>query len=136
MELTIAGARYIQEIQHDFNDAFPFLKIEFFKPQSSRTVHAYAANLLKHSLKINEARRLQQDGVMEIKDITKVSDLEKDFKEKFGLYVQVFRKSGNVWLETTMSDNWTLKQQNDHGREISTYTSKPLVSNDIEDVNQ
>jgi hypothetical protein len=32
----------------------------------------------------------------------------------------VFRKSGNLWLETTMTDDWTLQQQNDHGYEIST----------------
>lgn len=50
----------------------------------------------------------------------KVSELEKLFKDKFKLAVQVFRKSGNLWLETTMTDNWSLLQQNNHGREIST----------------
>jgi hypothetical protein len=38
----------------------------------------------------------------------------------YGLSVQVFRKSGNVWLETSATDNWTLRQQNNEGAELST----------------
>ncbi|MEI9910895.1 MAG: hypothetical protein WDO71_15215 [Bacteroidota bacterium] len=48
-----------------------------------------------------------------------VGQLEDIFQKQFGLQVQVSRRSGTLWLETTMTDNWTLKQQNDHGRELS-----------------
>jgi hypothetical protein len=34
--------------------------------------------------------------------------------------VQVFRKSGNVWLETSATDAWSLKQQNQEGMDLST----------------
>ena len=61
-----------------------------------------------------------KDGDIQINEEMKVIELEKLFKDKFKLAVQVFRKSGNLWLETTMTDNWTLAQQNNHGREIST----------------
>ena len=57
---------------------------------------------------------------IEVVEEMKVKDLERIFKDQFSLAMQVFRKSGNLWLETTMTDNWTLQQQNDHGREIST----------------
>jgi hypothetical protein len=124
MKLTIAGSRSLQEVQHEFNAAYPFLKIEFFRPINGQPVAPSASNLLKHYLKISEARRVQQDGIIEIEDATKVSELEKELIEKYGLHAQIFRKSGNIWLETTMSDNWTLKQQNDHGREISSFTTK------------
>ena len=49
-----------------------------------------------------------------------VADLEKAFMNKFGLLTQVFRRSGNIWLETSITDGWSLKQQNDLGREITT----------------
>ena len=124
MELTINGTRYIQEVQHDFNAAYPYLKLEFFRQLVGEPSPASAGNLLKHSLKIQDARRMQQNGVLEVTDSMRVSDLEDELKQRYGLSAQVFRKSGNVWLETTMSDNWTLKQQNDHGREISTFKDK------------
>jgi len=49
----------------------------------------------------------------------KVSELEKIFLEDYGLNVQVFRNSGRVWLETTMTDDWTLAEQNRQGEELS-----------------
>jgi hypothetical protein len=42
----------------------------------------------------------------------------------FGVPVQILRKSGKIWLETTMTDHWTLLQQNQHGEEISAWTPK------------
>ena len=130
MKLTIAGARSIQEVQHDFNASYPYLKLEFFRPLHGSPAQSAARNILKHSLTIQEARRMQHDGVLEIDDSMRVAELENALKQQFGLYVQVFRKSGNVWLETTMSDNWTLKQQNDHGREISSFTNKSAKYNE------
>jgi len=48
-----------------------------------------------------------------------VKELEKIFEDRLGLSVLVYRKSGNLWLEPTMTDNWTLAQQNENGRQIS-----------------
>ena len=129
MKITIAGARSIQDVQQDFNASYPYLKLEFFRPLNRAQAQASANTMLKHSLMIREARRLQHDGELEITDSMKVGELETVLKQQYGLYAQVFRKSGNVWLETTMSDNWTLKQQNDHGREISTFTDKSAKYN-------
>ena len=120
MKLTIEGARSLQDVQQDFNAAYPFLKLEFFKPLFGKNNLPSARNILMHSLKVKDARRLQHDGYLELGDLMQVAELERAFKELYGLNVQVFRKSGNIWLETTMTDSWTLKQQNDHGREIST----------------
>jgi hypothetical protein len=38
--------------------------------------------------------------------------------------VQVFRKSGKVWLETTVTDGWTLEEQNLQGEALSNTKSK------------
>jgi hypothetical protein len=56
---------------------------------------------------------------LDINDDTTVTDFENALIDQYGLSAQVFRRSGNLWLETTITDYWTLKQQNDHGREIS-----------------
>ena len=47
-----------------------------------------------------------------------VNELEQRFSDVYGLGVQVFRKSGNVWLETTVTDGWTLEQQNKQGESL------------------
>lgn len=130
MKLRIAGIRSIEDVQQDFNANYPYLKLEFFRPVNGNNTQASIRNLLSHSLKINDARRIQHDGELDINDLMKVGELENLLKQQYGLYAQVFRKSGNVWLETTMSDNWTLKQQNDHGREISSFTDKKAKYNE------
>lgn len=127
MKLIITGSRSIQEVQRDFNAEYPYLKLEFFRLPRRKEVNTSAANLLDRSLKLNQARRYQYDGELELQDTMKVNELELQLKEQYGLNAQVFRKSGNVWLETTMSDAWTLKQQNDHGMEISTFSSVPAI---------
>jgi hypothetical protein len=40
-----------------------------------------------------------------------VEEIEGIFNNKFGLNIQLFRKLGNVWIETVNTDNWTLKEQ-------------------------
>ena len=53
-----------------------------------------------------------------------VAEMEMGFKKQFGVNMQVYRKSGNVWIETTLTDKWTLKKQNQEGEQMS----KPNVS--------
>lgn len=120
MQLLIHGDRLISEVQEDFSSAYPFLRLEFFRNGQHKEVR-YAA-----SQKINQNRKLRDswipkkaNGTLEVNDSMTVLELENALMDEFGLSVQVFRKSGNVWLETTMTDHWTLKRQSDHGREIS-----------------
>jgi len=121
MHLAVKGERFISEVQNDFSLAYPFLKIEFFKNGNTRRERYAFEKLISNRLRIKDAWFLnKREGDLDFDDNTSVLDLEKAFMDQFGLSIQVFRKSGNIWLETTITDNWTLKRQNDHGREIST----------------
>jgi hypothetical protein len=124
MHLRIAPNRLISDLQKDFNNAFPFLKIEFFHNRNQQLPAFTFGQMLSHNKRIVEGQTAITDGDIEISQDMKVKDLEKIFKEQFSLMAQVFRLSGNLWLETTMTDEWTLGQQNEHGREISTDTKK------------
>ena len=59
------------------------------------------------------------DEDLSIRGSMTVFELERQFSEKFGLSAQILRKSGNLWLDTTRTNFLTLKEQDDHGREIS-----------------
>lgn len=124
MHLRIAPNRLISDLQKDFNDAFPFLKIEFFQNRDHQLPAFTFRQILPHNKRIVEGQAGITDGDIEISADTKVKDLEKILKDQYSLVAQVFRRSGNLWLETTMTDDWTLGQQNEHGREISTDVRK------------
>jgi len=117
MNIQIRKSKVIGEVQKDFTNAYPFLKLEFYRNMTGRTGSAVRQNLIKSDL-LNAAGN-QKEGELEITDSMTVGQLEQAFYDKFGMMVQVSRKSGSIWLETTMTDNWTLKQQNEHGRELS-----------------
>lgn len=132
MHLHIAPERFISEIQKEFNDLFPFLKIEFFNNRSLTRSDFTARQIIPHSRKLCDSQLGIKEGDIEIDEDMKVNELEKLFKNRFNLAAQVFRKSGNLWLETTMTDNWTLLQQNNHGREISTGKKNPDKADDYD----
>jgi hypothetical protein len=133
MRMKIFGERPINELQKDFASSYPFLKIEFFKNGAVRQDRYPAKQKIDHQQKLKHAWYWKKDeGDLEIKDAMSVLELENAFIDQFGLSAQVYRRSGNVWLETTMTDSWTLKQQNDHGREI-TMGIKTINNNDNND---
>jgi len=119
MKIKIASSRLLSEIQKEFNDQFPFLKIEFFRSTMPRVSKWNAVNRISPDLEISKCQVLRKEGELHFLEETKVGELENLFLNDFNLNAQVFRRSGNIWLETTMTDKWTLKQQNDHGREIT-----------------
>jgi hypothetical protein len=119
MILKIEPDKTIALIQQEFNTAFPFLKIEFLKNGKTLQRMYPTQQLVNKEATLAAARLTSVQGEILVADTMTVKELEQDFFDSFGLTVQVFRKSGRLWLETTMTDNWTLKQQNQHGKEIS-----------------
>jgi hypothetical protein len=119
MMIKISNERRLSGLQADFNALFPFLKIEFFK-----TPHKIGEALAKNLIHVNsrfvrDCRVSKTEGDLIINEQMTVNELEEQFLSKFGLSAQVFRKSGNVWLETSATDSWSLRQQNDEGAELS-----------------
>lgn len=129
MHLRISSKLPISDVQKAFSSTFPFLKIEFFK---SNGMHP----LLPGDHNIAEAQKKITEGSIEITGEMKVCELEQALDKLFPLHAQVFRRSGNIWLETTMTDDWTLAQQNEHGREISASDNKKDTIKDDYDLNR
>lgn len=102
------------EIKKVFNNQFPFLKIEFFKKK-----HKNLQGSLKREMIVDDFNIFNIQSAIVFKDDMLVSELENLFEEKFKLSVQVFRKSGKSWLETTFTDGWSLKKQNQEGLDLS-----------------
>jgi len=121
MTFKIDDNKSIATIQQEFNAMFPYLKLEFFKHAHGVHQGGPKKDMLNSSLALKQFAKKHVNGMIEIKETMKVSDLESSFQMLFSLSVQVFRKSAGTWIETSVTDDWTLRQQNDEGKDLSDF---------------
>jgi hypothetical protein len=129
MILFIHGRRLVAEAERDFSQNYPYLKLQFLQHSANGNTPLQKA---KATQRLNEIWYFKSDnGSVDINDQITVGDLKSMLNMRFGLLSRLFRKSGSAWLEVTLTQGWTLKQQNDHGRELS--EDKLLPGSVIED---
>lgn len=117
MNIEIRPEMKIEEVQSAFAKRFPFLKLNFFKSKPKADKEYSAKDLLDSSKRLMDVSEQKSNSVLLINGLMTVSELEKQGQEKLGLHIDVFRKSGKVWLKTSASDQWTLDEQNKEARE-------------------
>lgn len=117
MNITISNTKTIRDIQSEFNSLFPYLKIQFFRKSHHEFEGSHKKDILPDSTVLYALST--SNGSISIDKSQTVAEVENLFKKHFGLNVQVFRKSGSSWLETTVTDGWTLEKQNQEGMELS-----------------
>ena len=106
---------------------FPFLKLEFFaKPSKQGAVPSHRV-VREPSKTLGECRTIHTTGTLTITPAMTVKELEQNFRDIYGLYVQILRKSGKAWLGTTVTDGWSLKEQNEQGESLSNNVSLESV---------
>lgn len=116
--ILIQSHTQIRQLQEEFNRAFPFLKLEFFKHSHYPYEGNARRDLVRSTDSLKNLHRKSSEDIAITETMT-VTELEQLLSTYFGVSAQVFRKSGNSWLETTVTDDWTLKHQNDQGNELS-----------------
>lgn len=119
MKLAINIDGNIGDVQNQFNAYFPFLKLEFYGLHDAITQKSRGKPFLDPRYKLRDAKKKLTQGEIPMKDNMTVAELEKKLYDTFGIYAEVLRKSGNIWLETTLTSDWTLLQQNIMGETIS-----------------
>jgi hypothetical protein len=107
---------FLREIEKEFNRVYPYVRIEF--PKNGGVLPDAGINDPGNSALGEKARELllHEAGLA---DGMTVKELENTLMALLALPVQIFRKSGKMWIETKMTREWTLKQQNDRGRELA-----------------
>ncbi|GAA0550578.1 hypothetical protein [Chitinophaga japonensis] len=116
MEIYISEEAIIAEIQREFQEAYPYLKLEFYRQPHEIGQGSRVEEKIAPDTPIEDIRMMHTFGWVDISHQRTAADLEHDFRHAFGLSVQVLRKSGDLWLETTKTDNWTLAQLNEEGK--------------------
>ncbi len=110
----------LKEIRETFSAKFPYLKLEFYNVHHVAGEGSPPKQLLDVERKIGDVRSVHNTGELQISGNMKVRTLVEEFYKKYGLNVQVFRKSGDLWLQTISTDDWTLSEQNRRGETFST----------------
>ena len=115
--LEISDDKKIKEIKEEFNNKFPHLKIEFFSEEHQEGEASNNSGLLDEELYLKDIRKNHTNGTLSINGHLKTSTLASNFHDHFGVNIQVYRKSGKLWLQTASTDDWTLSHQEQKGEE-------------------
>jgi hypothetical protein len=119
MELTIDKQLSIDKIQREFSSQYPYLKLMFsIKPGLSNGLTG-SLNINYSKKPIEKHKQIKHKQSLVVNPEMTVKSLEYEFHSLFGLNIQIYRKSGTVWLETTLSDSWSLEEQNKQGEILS-----------------
>ncbi len=118
MVFEIRNDAPISELQKAFSGEFRWLKLAFFTKPHGVYKGSNAKFLITDTFKtFGEIRERQNEGRIFLEPSMPVWQVERLFEEDFGLHVQVHRKSGGLWLETSVTDDLTLEAQDAKGRE-------------------
>ncbi len=105
-------------LQKAFNKMFPYLSLIVNK-QIRTYNNKISLTERDIKMKLEICRSRQNKLSLEFHPEITVSDLMECFKKQFGLLVTIKRKSGKAWLNTTVTRNWTLREQNEQGKALS-----------------
>lgn len=112
MTMKIDMNTSVGSIQQAFTSVLPYLKLEFFRSIDK------VSGRRRLRLPAEIARPGMEETELCFNPQMRVAELEA-MLQRIGLPVQVFRRSGNVWIETSLTNDWTLAQQNQEGELLS-----------------
>jgi hypothetical protein len=116
MNLTVNQDHKLTDIQQQFSEHFPFLKLLFFTPGANSGTKE---SQIKTNHHIAEFVQFGEPLIIEVGREETVREVEDRLSKALKTDVQIFRKSGESWLQTKHTDSWTLSAQNEEGEKIS-----------------
>lgn len=119
MLLRIDHTSTIADIQKQFNHCFPYLKLQFTSQHISPGSQHVKKTILPEDTPLSKLTDVPLPSEIHIEGEMTVTDVENYFEQSTGLHAQIFRSSGNLWLITTATDQWSLNKQNQEGEELS-----------------
>lgn len=117
--MTIDKNTTIKQLQQLFTAAYPFLRIEFFKKRHAQGKLSLKEDRADTQIRLSELGKLNAEVEINIEKKRTVTELEQDFEKIAGLYAQVLRKSGKSWIQTSLTDDWSLERQNREAEMLS-----------------
>ena len=115
-KMFIDDKKTVLEIQSEFSSLYSGLKLEFYKREHQAHEGSRQADQYHSGTILSDIRDQHKSGELTISNSMTTAELESSFESKFGLHVQVFRRSGSLWLQTSATDDWSLQKQHEKSR--------------------
>ena len=112
MKLQLLKDTTIREVKKQFQTIFKSLKLEFFTMSHVTGESSALMDRLPDHVRLSSVSKIFREGEFVFKGSDTVSNFENRLQDELGLSVQVFRKSGSIWIETVQTDNLSLEKQN------------------------
>lgn len=119
MQIQIDSETKIAHAQNKFNDVYPYLKIDFFNKPHDEKELSDVSDMISSNELFSSIKTFLRPKTVDIGEERTVAQVEKDFHDQFGVAMQVSRRSGDIWLQTSTTDDRTLKAQNESGKAMS-----------------
>ncbi len=126
LSLYIERGSPTEDVKRQFNFYYPYLKLELYSNPFVKQNYATKKEWVELNGKSNTLNQFNCNGVININGHRTVRELETDIAA-LGLYGQVLRKSGHMWIETVLTNDWTLQHQNYEGEQISSLYDKGIL---------
>ena len=111
MKLKVNKEQHINDLNQAFRRVFPGLKLQFFHHKHVAEEGSGLKDVIKGNPKVRDLNPNLNQEEISIDGGQTVAELEMMFRDHLNLNVQVFRKMGASWLETTTTDSYSLDQQ-------------------------
>ena len=137
MNIQIHSSQHILDVQNAFSAIYPHLKLQFFSKAHGENKGSFSKFLIHDRNTLLAALNpALTEGSVSIAADTKTWALEHAFETEFQLHVQVFRQSGSIWLETSISDQLTLAEQEAKGLKSILAIENPNEEEEQEDYHE
>lgn len=119
MEIRIEAGKTFGKVQEEFTQTFPYLKIDY-------TSAGKLSNELNLTIGNGQNKFAHKIEFIKLNGDTTVKEIVYQFKEIFNLSIKVLRKSDGHWVETMLTENWTLTKQNLEGKSLADFDFRKL----------
>lgn len=114
-EITVSGHKKVGTLMKEFNEMYPYLRLGIFPPEVKETVkEGGSISNVDREKKISEVWTKKGSKDITFSGNKKVSTIEKEFWEEYGLFVQICytTKDGKRYYTTGSDDEKTLSALN------------------------
>ncbi|MFQ5448751.1 MAG: hypothetical protein ACE5FF_17645, partial [Saprospiraceae bacterium] len=106
--MRINDLRTIFDLQKEFMQEFPYLRLEFFKDTHLAGQGTKEVTILDGKELVGDVRKVHNRGYIKLDGNLTVGGLEQAFAEIFGLHILIYRKSFGEWIKSYSSEASTL----------------------------
>lgn len=114
-EITTTGSKLVSTLMREFNENFPYLRLGIFSPEAKKIVASGGSiKNVDITKKLSEVRTKVGKGEISLTGNRKIGNVEREFDEIFGLYVQICytEKDGSRYYTGSSEDSKTLSELN------------------------